>query len=87
MDFEKMVLLDLVHDEQSILQERFSNFMKEFSVLEKFDTDDIEPLDSVLDLFNIMRSDDSSRLISKDELLENAPESDGEYFVVPAAID
>jgi len=40
-----------------------------------------------LDSSNVMREDVASKLISRDELLKNAPEQHDGYFQVPAAIE
>ena len=55
--------------------------------MEKVDTDGVEPLVTVLDLKNVLREDVSSQLVSRDTLLENAPEEYDGYFQVPKTID
>ena len=87
IDYEKMAMLDLSDTERSCLKERFDEIIGGFSALDAFDTSDVEPLVSVLDIHNVMREDISSKSISREKLLENAPEQREGYFVVPAAID
>ena len=86
-DYEKMVMLDLPDDERVRLMERFDKVVGEFAALDDINADDAEPLVSVLDLQNIMRDDMASKLISRDDLLKNAPVRHEGYFQAPAAKD
>ena len=86
-DYESMAMLELTESERDVLSERFDEIVSGFSVLEEYDTSETEPLVSVLKLHNVLREDVSSKFISRDELLENAPEQNDGYFQVPAAID
>ena len=86
-DYEKMAMLDLPDPERDRLAGRFEEITGGFSALDAFDVSGVEPLVSVLDMDNIMRQDVSSKFMSRDVLLKNAPESYEGYFQVPAAID
>jgi len=82
-----MAMLDLSDSERVRLMERFDEIAGGFSLLDDFDTSEVEPLVSVLDLYNVMRDDVAVKFVSRDELLKNAPEQHDGYFQVPAAID
>ena len=86
-DYESMAMLELSESERIKLNERFDEITNSFSALDAYDTSEVEPLVSVLDLHNILREDTVAKYISRDELLENAPEKNDGYFQVPAAID
>ena len=86
-DYESMVMLGLTDDERNVLTERFDKVVGEFAVLDDIDVSDVLPLVSVLGLHNVMREDIAEKVISRDELLKNAPEQNDGYFQVPAAID
>ena len=86
-DYENMAMFDLQESERERLTGRFEEVTGGFSALDAFDVSGVEPLVSVLDMDNVMREDVSSKFMSRDELLENAPESYEGYFQVPAAID
>jgi len=83
-DYEKMAMLDLSDTERAHLRARFDEIVSGFSVLDAYDTDGVEPLVTVLDLQNIMREDIAIKTISRDELLENAPEQHDGYFRAPS---
>jgi len=82
-----MAMLDLSDVERARLVDRFDEITGGFSVLDDFDTSEVEPLVSVLDLYNVMRDDVVVKFVSRDELLKNAPEQHDGYFQVPAAIE
>ena len=55
--------------------------------LDELDTENVEPLSHVLDQLNITRRDKEEPSLSRDDVFSNAPDSDGEYFVVPSVIE
>jgi len=84
---EKTAMFELGDEERERIRGRFEEVVAGFSVIDSFDTDGAEPLVSVLDLNNVMRDDVAVKVVSRDELLENAPEQNDGYFQVPAAIN
>ena len=52
-------------------------------VLNKIETDKIEPLIYLSEEENVMREDDFEENLSQKESLKNAPEKDSDYFKVP----
>jgi aspartyl-tRNA(Asn)/glutamyl-tRNA(Gln) amidotransferase subunit C len=56
------------------------------SEIQDVDTTDVEPLSNVLDEFSETRDDTASLKVSREEALENAPDTDGVYFQVPATL-
>jgi len=82
-----MAMLELSDAERVRIKERFDALVDGFCALDAFEVDGVEPLVSVLDLRNVMREDVASKLMTRDELLANAPEQLDGYFQVPATID
>jgi len=85
-DYENMAMLDLEANEREVIEKQFAEIVQSFSGLDKYDTSDILPLVSVLDLHNVFREDVAIKRFSRDELLANAPERKDGYFVVPETI-
>lgn len=56
------------------------------SEIKDIDTSGVEPLSNVIDQLSDTREDEPTMKLDRDEALENAPESDGVYFQVPATI-
>jgi len=82
-----MAMFDLPENELSKLSERIDTVRIGFSGLEKYDTSDVLPLITVLDNQNEMRDDVEKKMISREDLLKNAPGQQDGYIRVPAAID
>lgn len=54
--------------------------------LNELDTTGVPPMSHVLDLYNVYRPDEAHPRISREEALQNAPDSDGEYVRVPKVL-
>ena len=86
-EYERMAMLELTDTEHGELSGSFSALLNTFSKLDEYDTSKALPLVSVLDVQNVMREDESSKTLSREELLQNAPEQQDGYIRVPATID
>ena len=86
-DYEDMAMLELTESERKTLAGRFDAIADGFSALDKYDTSGVEPLVTVLDVYNVLREDVPAKLLPREELLKNAPEQHDGYFQVPATID
>jgi len=84
---ESLSKINLTDTEKNIAVEFFDFFTVKFDLLENIDTENIEPLVTVSALENVMREDIAYKMISRETLLENAPEENNGYFVVPRILD
>jgi aspartyl-tRNA(Asn)/glutamyl-tRNA(Gln) amidotransferase subunit C len=55
--------------------------------LKEVDTSKIEPLTHLSDEVDVFRPDNPEVTLSREELLKNAPEQDGENILVPKVLD
>tara|TARA_B100000902_G_scaffold33366_1_gene39984 strand:- start:1155 stop:1436 length:282 start_codon:yes stop_codon:yes gene_type:complete len=55
--------------------------------MQDLDLSDLEPLNNPLELNNVSREDVNNDRNSKGEFLNNSPESDEDYFLVPKIIE
>ena len=55
--------------------------------MQDLDLSKLEPLNNPLELNNVSREDVNKNRNSKNEFLENSPESDKDYFLVPKIIE
>lgn len=55
--------------------------------LNELDTSDIEPTMHALEMTNVYRDDAAGESLARDTALMNAPQTDGEYFLVPRILD
>ena len=85
--YEAMAMLDLPDAERVIIRERLGAITKGFNTLDMVETEGVEPLISVLDVHSVLRDDISEKLLSRDELMTNAPEQYDGYFQVPGTLE
>jgi len=85
--YEAMAMFDLSDEERGKLCTRAGELVESFSALESIDTGGVEPLVSVLDTRNVLRGDMSERILTRDEIMANAPEQYDGYFRVPGTLE
>ena len=86
-DYEAMAKLNLDDRERQWVQDTSDMLIKSFSELQSIGTDDVEPLVSVLDIRNVLRDDQSVKMLSREKLLSNAPEQYDGYFQAPKTLE
>ncbi len=79
--------LELSEAEVVLYQRQLSDILDYFKKLEKLDTSHIDPTSSVLPLTSVMRADEAGEALPVDDVVANAPDSDGEQFRVRAVLD
>jgi aspartyl-tRNA(Asn)/glutamyl-tRNA(Gln) amidotransferase subunit C len=67
--------------------EQMGNILDYIEKLNELDTDNVEPTSHVLDISTPLRDDKVQKLLTIDEVLQNAPESEDDFFVVPQVIE
>ena len=85
-DYEVMAKLDLCENERNEISDLADKLIKSFDAFSKINTEGIEPMFTVLDINNVLREDISVKMISRDELLINAPMQQDGYFQVPKTL-
>jgi aspartyl/glutamyl-tRNA(Asn/Gln) amidotransferase C subunit len=89
-EYEAMAKLDLPEVERAGISARAEELIASFKALEGIDVSDVKPLVSVLDITlgrENLREDVPNKLVTREELLENAPEQYDGYFQVPRTLD
>ncbi|MCH5597122.1 Asp-tRNA(Asn)/Glu-tRNA(Gln) amidotransferase subunit GatC [Niabella ginsengisoli] len=54
--------------------------------LNELDLGEVEPLMHMSDEINVLREDEIKGSASREDALKNAPETDGQFFLVPKVI-
>ena len=67
--------------------EKLQNTFNLIDEMQDLDLSNLEPLNNPLELNNVSREDVNKNRNSKNEFLENSPESDEDYFLVPKIIE
>lgn len=55
--------------------------------LDAVPTDDVEPMAHAIPVQNVVRADVPASSLPRDAALQNAPRSDGKFFLVPQILD
>lgn len=74
-------------DELDKFTMQFNEILSYVDTLNEINTENIEPLNHPVDNENVLRKDILTPGISREDALKNAPETDGEFFIVPRIIN
>jgi aspartyl-tRNA(Asn)/glutamyl-tRNA(Gln) amidotransferase subunit C len=75
--------LGLSEAELSLLEGQLNHILDQYGILAQLDTDHIAPTAQTIEVENILREDEVRPSLDRDDILANAPEKRGDYFVVP----
>ena len=78
--------LAVMEEEERLFARQFGEILGHMDRLSRVDTEGVEPLYSPLEHAAATRPDESLQRRERAEILANAPETDGEYFVVPRIV-
>ncbi len=78
--------LGLTPDELARLEGQLNQILDQYAKLAELNTDAIPPTAQTIELENILREDAARPSLPVDAVLANAPERDGDAFVVPAIL-
>lgn len=79
------IKLDEVQTEK--MQNELGAVIDYMDVLNRLDTDGVEPLSHVFNITNVMRRDDVNPSYDRELLLSNAPERTDETVIVPKTVE
>lgn len=79
--------LQLSEEEVKSFKEDMNDILGYMELLEEVDTENVEPLEHVIDLESRLRKDEAKEPLPHDEALKNAPDADSDYFRVPKVIE
>jgi aspartyl-tRNA(Asn)/glutamyl-tRNA(Gln) amidotransferase subunit C len=78
--------LGLTEAELARLEGQLNHILEQYAILSTVDTEHVPPTAQVIELENILRDDQVQPSLPVEDALSNAPERQGDYFVVPAII-
>lgn len=78
--------LTLTEEEKAAYTRQLGEILEYVEKLDELDTSDVEPLSHVMEVTNAFREDAPGDSLPREEGLANAPETDGEFFIVPRVI-
>ena len=83
----ELARLDVKEEELDKFTEQLGNILEYIEQLNELDTNNVEPTSHVLDISTPLREDKVVEWINIEEVLQNAPESEDDFFVVPQVIE
>jgi aspartyl-tRNA(Asn)/glutamyl-tRNA(Gln) amidotransferase subunit C len=78
--------LGLSDAELATLEGQLNHILDQYAKLAELETDHIPPTAQTIELENILREDVARPSLPPATVLANAPERDGDFFVVPAIL-
>lgn len=75
--------LGLDDDEIASLEKELSGILSYVEKLNELDTSNIKPSSSLFDTKQLLREDSVKKSLENEKVLQNSPENNGSYFVVP----
>jgi aspartyl-tRNA(Asn)/glutamyl-tRNA(Gln) amidotransferase subunit C len=78
--------LSISEEEKSLFARQFADILNYMDILDHVDTEGVEPLYSPALHKMQLRDDTAQSVHTREEMLANAPNSDGEYFLVPRIV-
>jgi len=83
----ELAKLGLTEEEKERFRGQLSAILEYAEMLKELDTDAIPPTATVLPLRNVMRPDEVEPSFPLEDILANAPESEGGYFKVRVILE
>lgn len=82
----RLARLNITEKEVEKFSKELALIVDYFKQIASVETEDIEPRDQFITAENVFREDEVKESLPQHKALENAPDSDGEYFHVPKVI-
>lgn len=79
--------LELDEAAQERLVQEMGEILNYMDKLNALDTEHVEPMMHALEMSNVFREDVVGASLSRDAALQNAPQHDDEYFIVPKILE
>lgn len=78
--------LDLTAEEEAQFSTQLSSILEYFEQLSELDTENILPTTRAIEVSNVTRKDELEVSTSREDMLKEAPDQDGDFFRVPQII-
>ncbi|MBQ8475937.1 Asp-tRNA(Asn)/Glu-tRNA(Gln) amidotransferase subunit GatC, partial [bacterium] len=75
--------LELTEDEKVMFTGQLGDVLAHVERMNEVDTTGVEPMNHPIDFSNVMREDVKIYENTREELMQNAPDVEGEFFKVP----
>ena len=79
----RLARLELSEDEKVMFTGQLGDVLAHVEKMNQVDTTGVEPMNHPIDFSNVMREDKKIYENTREELMQNAPDIEGDYFKVP----
>jgi len=83
---EKLSMLSFSKAERKQYKTEFQRILDFVEKLQEVDTTGVSPLIHITEEVNHLREDEVTGEVSREDALKNAPQTDGEFFMVPKVV-
>ena len=79
----KLARLELTEEEKVKFSKQLGDILKYVEQMNEVDTSSVKPMSQAIEFCNVMREDEEIYEQTKEELMQNAPDREGDFFKVP----
>ena len=79
----KLARLELTQDEKEMFTHQLGDVLSHVEKMNEVDTTGVEPMNHPIDFSNVMREDVKIYENTREELMQNGPDIEGDFFKVP----
>ena len=79
----KLARLELTDKEKEMFTHQLGDVLEHVERMNEVDTTGVEPMNHPIDFSNVMREDVKIYENTREELMQNGPDVEGEFFKVP----
>ena len=80
----RLARLELTEDEVDRMTDELSGILDHVETISELDLDGVAPTTHVIDLVNVLRPDEVTPSLDREQALAGAPDPDGDSFRVPS---
>lgn len=82
-----LAAIDIDDDAVEEMRQQLSGIFRHFQQLQEIDTEGLEPTSHTTDANTVLREDVAAEPLSRDDVLSNAPDPDGEFVRVRPVLE
>ncbi|MBU1249105.1 MAG: Asp-tRNA(Asn)/Glu-tRNA(Gln) amidotransferase subunit GatC [Proteobacteria bacterium] len=82
----RLARLDLAEDKLELFADQLGDILTYMEKLSEVDTEGVIPMFTPVEHVTVTRPDVVKKEYEREEILSNAPEQDGEHFIVPRIV-
>ncbi len=82
----KLARLELTDETIAQYSAQLGDILGYMDKLGELDTASVEPMYTPVDHTTVLREDEVKKLVPREDILKNAPETDGAFFIVPRIV-